>query len=106
MASDKYADDRAHSHLPWIDEQPDQSRRALDVGGWRAELRDQLVAGQAGRQFFRIEIGGDENECIVVRRGVGRRAWTAVGADAEQALAADIFIRLFADFALGKAGDA
>ena len=55
MASDKCANDRAHSHLPWIDEQSDHPSRAFDVGGRRPELRDQFVAGLNQIPGFRCQ---------------------------------------------------
>src|ERR1700686_4978747 len=94
MASGKCANDWTHSHLPWIDEQPDQTARALEVHGGtrRRDLRGDFVLGQTGRQFLRIEVGGDKNESIVVRRGAGRRTGAGIEADALGALAADIFV--------------
>ena len=58
----------------------------------RRDLRGHFVFGQTGRQFLRIEVGGDQNERIVVRRGAGRRAGAGIEADALGALATDIFV--------------
>src|SRR6516225_445228 len=59
--------------VPRIDEQADHSRRALQMRrGW-TELRGQLVTRQARCQFFRIKIGGDEDESVMMRRRIGRR---------------------------------
>src|SRR6185436_8481425 len=70
-------------------EQPDDARRSLDVTG---ELLEQLQPGEARRQCFRIEIGRDQDEGVVVRRLVRRRARPEIDALARGALAADIFV--------------
>ena len=49
-------------------ERPDQTRRRLGVAVQRL---DQLVAGQAGLQRGRLEVGRDQRERVVMRAPAG-----------------------------------
>ena len=83
----------------------DHASYTLQVRGRRSELRGQLVTRQAGRQLLRIEVGGDENECVVVYSLIRRRARAGILRDTLRTLAADIFVAFFAHLAFGEAGD-
>src|SRR6516225_3278532 len=73
---------------------------------WRADpkRRGQFVAGHARLQrwIFRLEIGRHQDEGVMVPVGVWRCARPPIGVLFHRALAADKFLRLLAEFALGK----
>ena len=64
---------------------------------------DELVARHAGLERTGLEVGGNQGEGVVVRRARGR-AGAEIMRQTHQALAADIFLGLLGDLALGKAG--
>src|SRR5437588_10973302 len=84
----------------WMREQAHMSGRAFGMSG---KLGIELRQGQSGRQFFRVEVGRDDLERVVMRRA-WRRAGAGEVAHALGALAADIFVRRLADLAFGKRG--
>lgn len=93
----------------WTAEQTDEARGAFGMAGRRArsvsegtrrtKFGEQLVACETGRQLFRIQIRGDQGERVMMRRAA-RSARTLIGSKSGAALAADVFLRGFADFVL------
>src|SRR5215468_7045057 len=69
----------------------------------RGELRQELLASQARRQFLRIEIGRDDDERVVMRRARWRARPGKIP-DSLRALAPHIFVGWLANLALGEAG--
>jgi|ERR1700691_121607 len=60
---------------------------------------------QVGWQFLRIEIGGGENESVMVWGGIGRCAWAGIELYALRAFATDVFVRRLAHRTFGKSGN-
>src|ERR1700747_412657 len=81
-------------------ERSDDAGRAL---GMPVQRLDELVSRHAGLERTRLEVGGDQGEGVVVRRARGR-AGAEIMRQTHQALAADVFLGLLGDLALGKAG--
>src|SRR5881392_1004205 len=78
-----------------IRKQPHESRGGFVVAR-RARIcwydpRRELLLGQTGWQFPRLEVGGNQHERVVARRGIGRCARPGIMAHPLTTLAAHIF---------------